>query len=395
MTETVTTEEVRDALRHVIDPELGADIVELEMVQSIKVDGVTAVIGIGLTSAACPLRGQIKQDATRRLEALGLSQVNFDFTELTATQKARTMDRARKRAAEDAAETAVPPNARVIGIASGKGGVGKSSISVNLAVSLAKRGLNVGLIDADIWGFSVPRMLGITERLEAVADNNERPQMVPARQTYGTGELWVVSMGLLVESEESALLWRGLMLNRAVQHFFEDVAWPADLDYVLIDLPPGTGDVAMGVARMLPRTEMLIVTTPALAAQKVAARAVTMAEKSYLRVVGVVENMSYFESPDGARHRLFGQGGGQNLADFAHAPLLASVPIDNSVADGGDHGRPVADGNGPASAAFNHLAERLAADVAPPRAACSHRLLAAAEAALARADAVEETTAAR
>ena len=163
-------------------------------------------------------------------------------------------------------------------------------------------------------------------------------------------------MGFLVEDEEEALMWRGLMLNRAVQHFLEDVAWPADLDYLLIDMPPGTGDVQMGLARMLPQAEMLIVTTPARAAQKVAARAATMARKTYLRICGVVENMSAFVAPDGQRHALFGEGGGEALAALVGAPLLARIPIEAAVAAGGDDGEPVALGEGPAADAFRALA---------------------------------------
>ena len=190
-------------------------------------------------------------------------------------------------------------------------------------------------------------------------------------------------MGFLVEDEEEALMWRGLMLNRAVQHFLEDVAWPADIDYLLIDMPPGTGDVQMGLARMLPQAEMLIVTTPALAAQKVAARAATMARKTYLRICGVVENMSAFVAPDGQRHALFGEGGGEALAALVGAPLLARIPIEAAVAAGGDDGEPVALGEGPAADAFRALARRVVDEAVPPvdMSGCSARLVSAMEAA--------------
>src|SRR5262249_36396477 len=202
----------------------------------------------------------------------------------------------------------VAPTTRVLAVASGKGGVGKSSVTVNLAAALAARGLRVGVLDADIWGFSVPRMLGIDGRLEG-ADGKIVPNVRP---TEGGGELEVVSMGFLVDDEGSALMWRGLILTRAVEQFLTDVRW-GELDYLLVDMPPGTGDVQMGLARMLPQAEMLVVTTPARAAQKVATRVADMARRSYMNVVGVVENMSEFVAPDGKRFALFGTGGGATL----------------------------------------------------------------------------------
>ncbi len=210
----------------------------------------------------------------------------------------------------------------------------------------------------------------------------------PIEVPVGDGLLKVVSMGFLVEDEESALMWRGLILNRAVQHFCEDVAW-GDLDYLLIDMPPGTGDVQMGLAKMLPRAEMLIVTTPALAAQKVAVRVAHMGRNNYLRIVGVVENMSAYVTPDGESHELFGAGGGNDLAERIGAPLLGSIPIDAAVAAGGDAGKPVVLGEGPAADVYRSIVELLATEAAPPldMAGCSARLLAAAEAALDAADA--------
>jgi ATP-binding protein involved in chromosome partitioning len=213
--------------------------------------------------------------------------------------------------------------------------VGKSSITANLAATLAARGLSVGVLDADIGGYSIPRMLGVeNEKLEADDDK----KILPIEKKVGTGLLKVVSMGAMQGAEEDeAIMWRGFMLNRAVQHFLEDVRWGnGSLDYLLIDMPPGTSDVQMGLARMLPRTEMLIVTTPALAAQKVAARAADMARKGYLRVAGVIENMSAFTCEHGTAYPLFGEGGGARLADQIGAPLLGSIPIDPAVALGGD-----------------------------------------------------------
>jgi ATP-binding protein involved in chromosome partitioning len=227
----------------------------------------------------------------------------------------------------------------------------------------------------------VPRMLGLEGRLQGVTTGERKiaPQITP----MGRGRLEVVSMGLLVDDEGDALMWRGLMLNRAVQHFLEDVDW-GDIDYLLIDMPPGTGDVQMGLARMLPRAEMIIVTTPAVSAQKVAIRAAAMARKSYVRIVGVVENMSSFRCEHGDEYALFGEGGGDTLAHDAGVPLLGRIPIEPSVAAGGDTGVPVVLGDGPAADAFQALATLIAEEAAPPvsMAGCSARMLDAAVAAL-------------
>lgn len=377
-------------LRGVIDPELGSDIVDLGMVKGVNVDeDGTATITIGLTTAGCPLRAQIQKDIKARVDSLpGVTSCRLDWTELSPEEKSATMARARWNARDNAPATTIPATTKVLAVGSGKGGVGKSSVTVNLAASLAARGLRVGVMDADIWGFSVPRMLGLDGRLQGALDDDERKQIIPLSKPIGDGELEVVSMGLLVDNEESALMWRGLMLNRAVQHFLEDVRWGA-LDYLLIDLPPGTGDVQMGLARMLPRAEMIVVTTPALAAQKVAIRAVNMARKSYLRVVGVIENMSTFTCEHGTDYPLFGSGGGAALARDAGAPLLGQVPLEPAVATGGDAGQPVALGEGRAADAFRSIAERIVTDAAPTvdMAGCSARLLEAAVAALDAADA--------
>ena len=216
--------------------------------------------------------------------------------------------------------TDIPETARVVAIASGKGGVGKSSVTVNLAVALARRGLTVGVLDADIWGFSVPRLLGMQGDVEA-----RDKKMVPLERAVGTGLLRVLSMGFLAD-EDNAIMWRGLVLNRAVQQFLEDVHW-GDLDFLLIDMPPGTGDIQMGLARMMPRTEVLVVTTPPLAAQKVAARTADMARKGYLQVTGVIENMSDFTCEHGTSYALFGSGGGDRLAaDVGRPPARAGAP---------------------------------------------------------------------
>ncbi len=380
-----TPDDIMGVLRGVIDPELHADIVTLGMAKrAVVADDGLVTVTIALTTVGCPLRAQIKTDASTRISELpGVTGVTIDWTVLTDAEKAATMDQARKHAADNATETAIPSTTRVLAVASGKGGVGKSSVTANLAAALALRGLAVGVIDADIWGFSIPRMLGIEGRLDA-GRRDGRAVMTPHSIPMGAGRLDVVSMGFLVDDEESALLWRGLMLNRAVQHFLEDVAWADDLDYILIDMPPGTGDVAMGLARMLPRAEMIVVTTPATGAQKVAARAVTMARRSYLRVAGIIENMSVYVTDDGQRHELFGNGGGAALAESSGAPLLGQIPIEPAVSNGGDDGRPAVLGDGPAAAEFHRMAERIVEEIAPPieMAGCTARLLAAAEAAL-------------
>ncbi len=398
MTEAVPSEldedTVMNVLRGVIDPELGSNIVELGMAKGATIgpDGLVTV-KIALTTSGCPLRAQIQKDTKARIESLpGVTTVKIDWTELTAEEKSATMAVARKNAVDQAGDTAIPATAKVLAIASGKGGVGKSSVTVNLAAALAATGLKVGVIDADIWGFSIPRMLGIDGRLGAEQDGDRAvitPHTLPVGEGPDAGRLDVVSMGFLVEDEESALLWRGLMLNRAVQHFLEDVRWADDLDYVVIDMPPGTGDVAMGLARMIPRAELIIVTTPATGAQKVATRAVSMARKSYLRVAGVIENMSVFVAPDGERYELFGSGGGQALAAEAGVPLIGQIPIEPTVSAGGDRGRPVALDDGPAAEAFAAIARQVIDEIAPPveMAGCTARMFELAEEALAAFDA--------
>jgi ATP-binding protein involved in chromosome partitioning len=302
---------------------------------------------------------------------------------MTAEQKAKAMDRARFNARENADATEVAPTTRVIAVASGKGGVGKSSVTVNLAAALAARGLTVGILDADIWGFSVPRMLGAEGRLSGTDGKihpNEVvvPRMTPTAEAGPDGLVKVVSMGFLVEDETSALMWRGLILAKAVEQFLKDVRW-GDLDYLLVDMPPGTGDIQMGLARMLPQAEMLVVTTPALAAQKVAARVADMARRSYMKVIGVVENMSEFVTPSGERFALFGEGGGATLADEIGAPLVARIPLEPEVSRGGDAGRPVArsDPESPAGSAFHALAARVVEDLLPPveMSGCTARIL--------------------
>jgi ATP-binding protein involved in chromosome partitioning len=386
-----TAEDVMSALRGVIDPELGSDIVELGMAKGAAVaeDGVVTVT-IALTTAGCPLRAQLQRDVRSRVGSIpGVQRVELDWTEMTVDEKRVAMDRARFNMSQRIEQTSVGPMTRVVTIASGKGGVGKSSVTVNLAAALAARGLKVGVLDADIWGYSVPRMLGVEGALGVI--KRDRNMIVPNERRIGEGLVRVVSMGFLVEDEGAALMWRGLMLNRGVQHFLQDVDWGDDLDYLLVDMPPGTGDVQMGVAKLVPRAEVIIVTTPALAAQKVAVRAASMAQKNFLRIAGVIENMSAFTCEHGSSYALFGEGGGAACAREAGAPLLGSVPLEPLVASGGDAGEPVALGEGPAAEAFRAIAARIVEEAVPPMemAGCSARMLEAAVAALDEAEALQ------
>ena len=360
MADNPTTEQILSALRGVVDPELGGDIVELGMVRNVAVAGRTAVIDIALTIAACPMRDQIEGDVVRKVRAMpGIDDVEVNVAAMTASQRSEVMSKARFKARENAAPTAVNPLTRVVAVSSGKGGVGKSSVSVNLALALRDLGFRVGVLDADIWGFSVPRMLGAEGRLEANEDRKILPQ-----EAHG---VQLVSTGLLVDNEDTALMWRGLMLSKALEQFLRDVAWDRDLDYLVLDMPPGTGDVQMALARLLPQAEMVVVTTPQKAAQKVAARVADMARRSFMPVVGVIENMSGFTTEDGSHYDLFGSGGGRELADELGVPLLGKIPIDPRVVSGGDEGAPVvaAHPDSSAAAAVAAIAKRLV-ELVPP-----------------------------
>lgn len=371
-TVTAVHTQITEALRVVVDPELGENIVDLGMVRAISVNDSVVTIELALTIAGCPMRDQLERDARQAaLRVKDISGVNIVIGAMGKGERAALMARARRLAQERALVTDIPSTARVLGVVSGKGGVGKSSITVNLASALAETGATVGLLDADIWGFSVPRMLGVEGPLEV-----RNKKMLPIERPIGDGLLRIVSMGFLSDEDE-AIMWRGLVLNRAVQHFIEDVRW-GNLDYLLIDMPPGTGDVQMGLARMLPRTELLIVTTPGLAAQKVAGRAADMAQKGNLRVAGVIENMSGFTCAHGEYYPLFGSGGGERLAEAIGVPLIAKIPIDSNVAEGGDEGEPaVLDPTSSLRPVFGALAQKILTEIAPhlDMQSCSARLI--------------------
>lgn len=347
----VTKDQVIKALEGVRDPELGGNVVELGMITDVSIEDDHVEIGLALTIAECPLRSQIEGDTRRRVESMpGVDSVGIRTTAMTKRQRAELMSVARRQARENAEPTQVGSTTRVIAVASGKGGVGKSSLSVNLAAGLAREGFDVGLLDADIWGYSIPRMIGATGRLEADAES-KLIEPVPANGVK------VVSTGLIIDSEDTALMWRGMMLSKALEQFLKQVRW-GDLDYLIIDMPPGTGDVQMALTRMLPQAEMIVITTPQNAAQRVAIRVADMARRSHMPVVGVIENMS---------GDVFGEGGGKVLADELGVSLLGSIPLDQSVVEGGDSGKPVVleQGSGPAASALAATVEKVMAVVPP------------------------------
>ena len=362
---TITADDVRHALEGVIDPELNANIVELGMVRDVKIEGGDVTVTVALTIAGCPLRAQIERDVESKVFGVpGVRTVSVQMGAMDQAERSELMSRARLKARQQAAPTQIPSSCRVVAVASGKGGVGKSTTAVNLAVALAGRGYQVGLLDADIWGFSTPRMLGVSGRLGAT-DGKIEPLPVPL--VTGPGSLRVVSTGLLVDDERQALMWRGLMLTKALEQFLKDVRWGDDLQYLVLDMPPGTGDIQMALARLLPQAELLLVTTPQIAAQQVAARAASMARRSYMKVMGVVENMSWFECDHGQRYDLFGTGGGASLAAELDIELLVQIPLDPSTRTGGDTGAPavLSAPESPSARAYVDLAGRVL-DVLPP-----------------------------
>ncbi|MGH8946915.1 MAG: Mrp/NBP35 family ATP-binding protein [Acidimicrobiia bacterium] len=347
----VNTEQVMKTLEGVQDPELGGNVVELGMITDVRIDDGIVEIGLALTIAECPLRNQLENDTRRRVETMpGVNRVEVRTTAMSKKQRAELMDVARRNVRERAEPTQVGPTTRVITIASGKGGVGKSSMSVNLAAGLARFGYRVGLLDADIWGYSIPRMIGARGRLGA----DPRTKLITPVEVNG---VQVVSTGLIIDDEQTALMWRGLMLSKALEQFLQQVNW-GELDYLVIDMPPGTGDVQMALTRMLPQAQMVVVTTPQSAAQKVATRVADMARRSHMPVVGVIENMS---------GEVFGRGGGDELASELGVPMLGSVPLDKAVVAGGDAGSPVVldEDPGPGGEAIRSVVERIT-EVVPP-----------------------------
>jgi ATP-binding protein involved in chromosome partitioning len=349
-----TKDQVTEALRAVIDPELRRDIVELQMVRSIDIhaNGVVDVM-VSLTTAGCPIRSHFQNGVANAVRELdGVTGVNISFDVLSDTEKAAL---GRKLGRSGLPEGALAQVSNVICIGSGKGGVGKSSVTANLAAALSANGKKVGVLDADVWGYSQPRMLGVgTERPRV----NEQRKLIPISAHDG---IKVMSIGFFVE-QDAAVVWRGPMLHKALQQFLEDVDWGV-LDYLLIDLPPGTGDVSMTLAQLLPQAKFLLVTTPQPVAQKVAKRSAEMAIKLKLEIAGVIENMSGFVTPSGERFQIFGEGGGQLLAEELEVPLLAKVPLTMPLREQSDSGLPLvfADPDDPAAQALNQGARGLIA----------------------------------
>ena len=351
---------VRAALATVNDPEIRRPITDLGMVSAVHIDDAGAVsIEILLTVAGCPLRDKLRTDINAAVGALPeVRGVRIEFSVMTPEQRRALQASLRGGEQEPVVPFAQPGSrTRVYAVASGKGGVGKSSVTVNLAAALAARGLSVGVIDADIYGHSVPRMLGTQARPTQVEE------MIMPPESHGVK---VMSIGMFLP-DNSPIVWRGPMLHRALQQFLADVYW-GDLDVLLLDLPPGTGDVAISVAQLLPNAEILVVTTPQAAAAEVAERAGAISLQTHQRLIGVVENMSWLVLPTGERMAVFGAGGGQAVADSltrltgAEVPLLGQVPLDTRVQETGDAGTPIvlAEPEAPAAVALRELAERLA-----------------------------------
>jgi len=325
-----TTEQISAVLGEIQDPELHRGLNELNMVRDIQVSGSNVSVLIALTIPGCPLKDYFYQVIPAKLKETfsEISDVEVQLTSMTEEERGALIGGLRKETPAPFARSDSPT--QVIAVGSGKGGVGKSTTTVNLAASLSKLGHTVGLLDADVWGFSIPRMLGVHERPTVVED------MIMPPEVFGVK---VVSIGLFT-SEDNPVVWRGPMLHKALQQFLTDVHWD-EPDYLLVDLPPGTGDVSISIAQFLPGAAMVIVTTPQAVAEKVAQRAGFMAEKTGLKVVGVVENMSYFRGDDGKEYRIFGEGGGAKLAETLNVPVLGEIPIDPALREFADVGAPI------------------------------------------------------
>jgi ATP-binding protein involved in chromosome partitioning len=368
-----TEADVIEALRPVQDPELHRSIVDLDMVRGVTIEGTTVKVLIALTIPGCPLKNEIQRRVGEAVVALdGIDDLELEFTSMTDGER----EVLRQKLHGDPAATAgsqpahghsegrtIPfadpsSRTRVLLVASGKGGVGKSSVTTNLSVALARRGHSVAVVDADVWGFSIPRMLGI-DRQPVVIDS----MLVPP-DAHGVR---CISMGFFA-AEDQPVIWRGPMLHKALEQFLTDVYWD-DPDFLVVDLPPGTGDISISLAQFLPRAEVYVVTTPQPAAQRVAQRAAYMAQKVNLEVKGIIENMSWFVGDDGKHYEIFGAGGGAELAEKLDVPLLGQVPLLPELRAGGDSGRPVVVElpDSDAARAFAQIAERIDVELAPTR----------------------------
>ena len=326
-----TKEQITQALTAVIDPELRRSIVDLGMVRSVEIgDGGEVAVVVSLTTPGCPIRSHFQQAVTEQVSRLdGVSGVAVDFDVLSNEEKGRLQQTLGRQRLPQGALAQVK---NIVCVASGKGGVGKSTMTANLAAALAAEGSTSGALDCDVYGYSIPRMLGVNRKPEVNAERKIVPLGGPAG-------IKVMSIGFFLE-DNAAVVWRGPMLHKAIQQFLEDVDW-GELDYLLLDLPPGTGDVSMTLAQLLPQAKVLIVTTPQPAAQTVARRAAEMAGKVDLELLGVIENMSAFTAPDGQRFAIFGEGGGQLLADELDVPLIGKVPLSEALREHADAGAPL------------------------------------------------------
>jgi ATP-binding protein involved in chromosome partitioning len=349
---------LRAAIGRVQDPELHRSLEELNMLRELEVEPSGAVrVLVALTIPGCPLKDRLTSDVTAAARSVeGVTSVRVEFTHMNDEERAALVRDMRGSPMREITVGKPGSRTRVIAVSSGKGGVGKSSVTANLGVSLARLGRSVGIIDADVWGFSIPKMLGV-DRQPTVIDET----MIPP-EVHGVS---VMSMDFFVRPDQ-AVIWRGPMLHKAMEQFLADVHW-GDPDYLLIDMPPGTGDIAISMSQFLPRAQAIIVTTPQPTAQRVAKRAGLMARKVNQEILGVVENMSWFTGDDGVRYRLFGEGGGAALADELDVPLLGQVPLVPALREGADRGLPVtlADPEGEAAAAFAYLADEV--DTRKPR----------------------------
>jgi ATP-binding protein involved in chromosome partitioning len=335
-------EEILKALEQVIDPELKRSVVELDMVRDVRSEGGEVIVGIALTVAGCPLRASFEEQVAKALAPLGVERVKLEFDVMTPEERSALTARLRGSVTERTKGIALDRSTRVLAIASGKGGVGKSTLSANLAAAFAELGQLTGILDADVYGHSIPHLLGIDQKPVAV----DRMIVPPVR-----GELKLMSIGFFLDDNQP-VMWRGPMLHRALEQFLTDVHW-GELDTLVVDMPPGTGDVSISLGQLLPRAEAVIVTTPQPLAQEIAARAALMAQKTNMRLLGVVENMT---------GEVFGSGGGRELADDLHVPLLGSIPLDPSLREAGDAGEPlvIANPDTPAAVAISEVADAIA-----------------------------------
>ena len=346
----VSREHVLKALEEVIDPELKRSVVELDMVRDVRIDGSEVAVTIALTVPGCPLRASFEEQVTEALRPIdGISSVTLDFDVLTPEEREALTTKLRGDVAERSPGISVDSNTRVIAVASGKGGVGKSSLTANLAAAFSRLGHRTGVLDADVYGYSIPTMLGIDQRPIAV----DKMIVPPVK-----GDIKVMSIGFFLE-DNSPVMWRGPMLHRALEQFLSDVHW-GELDTLVVDMPPGTGDVAISLGQLLPRAEAVVVTTPHRAAQQVAVRAAHMARKTNMRLLGVVENMSFRA---GTGEELFGSGGGDELAREVETTLLGRIPFDPKLAAYADEGEPIVfvEPEAEVSAAILGLADSIAA----------------------------------